>query len=104
LEHPAPLLRPALPERVGHLPGFREPATGADLSRDGRYLAVCSYDVTRVYERGKPGGWVLVGTVRYHKDGIEAICWDGPGADLIIAGEDRGVFRIAETTWRRGRD
>ena len=48
---PAPLLRPAAPRRIGVLPGFVEPATGADLSADGRLLAVCGNRVTRIYER-----------------------------------------------------
>ena len=100
LEPPAPLFRPALPTRVGALPGFREPATGADLSEDGRRLAVCGTDVARVYERPDQSGhaWTLIGTVRYRADQVEAICWDG--ADLILAGEGRGVYRIAERTWR----
>jgi hypothetical protein len=101
LEPPAPLLRAVLPERVGTLPGFTEPATGADLSADGRLLAVGSYGVARVYERAKGGAWRPIGTVRYEADGIEAICWDG--RDLVLAGEGRGLYRIAEARWRNGR-
>jgi len=101
LAPPAPLLRPALPELIGKLPGFTEPATGADLAPDGRYLAVCSYAVARVYERATAGRWTLAGTVRYQADGIEAIAWDG--RDLLLAGEGRGLYRIAEAAWRTGR-
>ena len=32
LEPPSPLTRPARPRSIGRLPGFTEPATGADLS------------------------------------------------------------------------
>ncbi|MEJ7637939.1 MAG: hypothetical protein WKF75_08150 [Singulisphaera sp.] len=98
LDPPAPLLRPALPEPVGQLPGFTEPATAADLSRDGRRLAVASARVARVYEREGPGGWKLLGTARYQADGIEALCWDGN--DLILAGEGRGLYRVSERSWR----
>ncbi len=98
---PAPLTRPALPERVGTLPGFTEPATGADLAPGGRLLAVCSYEVARVYERAPQGTWRPIAAVRYKAEGIEAICWDGP--DLILAGEGRGLYRITEATWRGSR-
>lgn len=100
LDPPSPLFKPALPEPWGRLPGFTEPVTGADLSADGRLLAVGSYQVARVYERSKQGGWTLRATVRYQADGIEAICWDG--ADLILAGEGRGLYRIPASAWRAG--
>jgi hypothetical protein len=102
LDPPTPLLKPGLPEPVGKLPGFTEPATGADLSADGRRLAVCSTVATRVYERTNGGPWRLAGAVRYPAQHIEAICWDG--ADLIVASEDRAIFRIAEATWKGGTD
>jgi hypothetical protein len=98
LDPPAPLLRPALPLRLGSLPGFREPATGANLSPDGRFLAVCSSQVTRVYDRNPDGGWSLVGQFRYKADQFEAICWDG--TDLILASEGRGIFRASESCWK----
>jgi len=98
LDPPAPLLRPAFPQRVGTLPEFTEPVTGADLSADGRLLAVCSLAIARVYAKAADGTWKKVGQALYKADGIEAICWDG--LDLIIAGEGRGIYRIAEATWR----
>jgi hypothetical protein len=102
LDPAAPLIRPAFPERLGSLPGFNEPATGAALAVDGRSLAVCSYDVARVYHRDdrETDRWALVGTVRFEADGIEAIGWDGE--DLILAGEGRGLFKIAAATGRAG--
>jgi hypothetical protein len=103
LDPPAPLIRPALPERIGSLSGFVEPATGADLSIDGLRLAVCSNDVARVYGRaGRDSDrWSLLGSVRFEADGVEAIAWEGD--DLILAGEGRGLFRIAAASWRSAR-
>ena len=95
---PGPLFRPALVERVASLPGCVEPATGADLSPDGRRLAVVTTEAVRVYEPDPAGGWALVSTVRYKAPDVEAICWDG--ADLILASEDRTIYRIAEAVWK----
>ena len=99
LDPPAPAFRPALAERVGDLPEFTEPATGAARAPDGRRLAVCSSHVARIYETGPGGRWDLRATVRYAKaDGIEAIAWDGD--DLILASEGRTLYRIAASRWR----
>lgn len=100
LDPPAPLTMPALPRSIGTLPGFTEPATGADLSRDGQRLAVCSPEVARVYRRAG-AKWEQIGEARYRADGIEAICWDGD--DLLIVGEGREMLRIPEASWRQGR-
>jgi hypothetical protein len=92
---PAPV--PVRP--IGRLPGFTEPATGADLSADGTLLAVCSYAVTRVYRRGRSGAWDPLAEVRYATLPIEGIAWDG--RDLVLAAEDaRGLFRLRERAWR----
>jgi hypothetical protein len=105
LDQPAPLLRPVLAKRLGALPGFVEQATGADLSADGQRLAVCSYGVVRVYRVEAEGGDFRcrpLGEARFPAvGGIEAVCWDG--RSLILAGESRGVFRLDESSWRRGR-
>jgi sugar lactone lactonase YvrE len=95
------LVAPRLPDLMGTLPRFTEPATGADLTPDGRRLAVCGLAATRVYARAAPGRWDLLGEVRYpptHQ--IESIAWDGD--DLILASEEGRVFRIAAEAWRRG--
>ena len=99
IKPPAPLLRPVLPEKVGSLSGFTKPATGADLSADGRRLVVCSLDCVGVYEKAKNGGWTLR-TLRSFKsdDQIEAVAWDGD--DILLAGERRGIYRIAAPLWR----
>lgn len=99
LNPPAPLLRPATPRRIGTLPGFVEPATGASLSANGQLLAVCSSAVTRVYRREDGQGWSLLAEMRYDSLPIEGITWDGQ--DLILVSEGRGIDRIAEATWRR---
>lgn len=93
IDPPASILRPALPKKAAHLPEFTEPATGADLTPDGRWLAVVGIGVARVYRRGEGGSWALGRTYRFEARDIEAIAWDGP--DLVLVGEGRGVFRIA---------
>lgn len=93
LDPPAPLLNPAVPERAGTLKGFTDPATGADLTRDGRILAVSAHDGVGLYERKPDGSWKRLDVRSYRShDDIEAVTWDG--ADLILAGEERGLFRI----------
>jgi hypothetical protein len=89
---------------IGKLPGFTEPATGADLSADGRRLAVCSYRVTRIYHRkGESDAWEKLAEVRYAPLPIEGIAWDG--GDLILAAEEaRGLYRLRERVWRANHD
>ncbi len=106
--------RAIVPTPVGTLPGFSEPATGADLSADGQWLAVCSETATRVYRREKPADksalnaddldriranpWRLAAEVDYPACAAEAICWDGQ--DLILAGEDQRLSRIPGSIWK----
>ncbi len=97
LDPAAPLLRPTMPERVATLPECSEPATGADLSSDGKLLAIVTTRVARVY-RAELGGWSLVAAVPFEAPGVEAICWDG--LDLILASEDRSIYRVAERAWK----
>ena len=96
-----PCSAPPCPSGSGSLPGFIEPATGADLSADGLRLAVLFVLESRA-STGEQGAtlerWSLLGTVRFEADGIEAIAWKGD--DLILAGEGRGLFRIPAATWR----
>ena len=99
LRPPAPLFRPSLPAKVATLPGYTRPVTGADLSRDGKRLVVCSHDAVGVFERTDGDQWTPVSRHRFRKgEEIEAVAWDGD--DLILAGEARGVFRITEADWR----
>jgi hypothetical protein len=96
----APLGAPVLPQLLGSLPGFVEPATGAAIAADGRRLAVCSYQVARVYGRDKLSSddWKLLGNARFEADGVEAITWEND--DLILASEGRTVYRVPAATWR----
>ncbi|MDX2039148.1 MAG: hypothetical protein SFX72_21055 [Isosphaeraceae bacterium] len=96
----ATLVEPAIPERLGELERFVEPATGADLSRDGRRLAVCAESVTRIYEPdASPSGWKLIGEIRYGARRIEAIAWDGD--DLLLTDEPGRLFRIEKKEWSK---
>ena len=93
------LFKPLTIKRVAVLPGYVDPVTGADLSSDGKTLAVCSYQSLGVYEASTDGAWKRRAIRSFHVDDqIEAICWDG--RDLILAGESRGVFRVPEKDWR----
>ena len=100
LEPPSPLARPAKPRLIGRLQGFTEPATGADLSADGKLLAVCSSGVTRVYRRDdrQSPPWGLFAEIRYNPLPIEGIAWDGEA--LVLVAEGGGVYRLSEKTWR----
>jgi hypothetical protein len=102
LDEPASLLRPTTPERIASLPECSEPATGADLSSDGKRLAVVTTKAVRVYEPDGVDRWKLVGTVKFEAPGVEAVCWDG--FDLILASEDRSVYRISETAWKPSKE
>ena len=99
LDPPGPLYRPARAEKVGSLAGFTQPATGADLSEDKGWLAVCSIREVRVYHRGEDGSWLAAGRAECPQGQIEAVCWEG--RDLILAGEDRRLWTIGESAWRR---
>jgi hypothetical protein len=91
---PAPLLRPATPQKVGTLAGFTAPVTGASLSDDGRKLAVCSLRALGVYAKGPKDAWTPVALRSFRSDDqVEAVAWDDD--DLILAGEARGVYRVA---------
>lgn len=89
LDRPAPLLRPARPRRLGSLPGFVEPATGASLSADGNLLAVCATTVCRVYRQQSDRSWRLLSENRYPPKEVEGVSWDGP--DLLLVSEGGGV-------------
>ena len=99
LDPPAPLFRPAVPKRVGTLPGFTAPVTGADLSADGRRLVVCSTHSVAIYLRAGRDGWAAFGARSFRSgEQIEAVAWDE--YDIILAGEGRGVFRVPSSVWR----
>ena len=92
------LRKPAKAEAIGALKGFDRPATGADLSADGRRLAVCALGEVRVYRRDADGRWLPEAKLKGPKGQVEAIAWDG--ADLMLANEERELFRIREADWK----
>ena len=98
IDPPAPLLRPATAEKVGTLADFTQPATSASLSDDGGRLAVASIHEVRVYRRAPGGAWEFLGRASCPEGQVEAVAWDG--LDLVLAGEDRRVHRVAERHWR----
>lgn len=80
--------------------------TGADVSGDGRRLAVVSYEDGSLFRETVGGIWVFHQpnqSGRYFDGeiywlpawtkGAEAICWEGPES-LILTNEDRDIFRI----------
>jgi hypothetical protein len=80
-------------------------ATGADVSTDGKHLALLSYDAVFVFEltAGQPPFAGEVHRVAFdpgHVDQVEAVTWDG--AWLLVVNEARAVFRIDEP-WTRER-
>src|SRR5262249_42195762 len=94
------LVRPALPERIGKLPGLNEPATGADLSADGERLAVATYAHVLVYQKSGDT-WRPVAKVKHEVAGAEGVCWDGE--DLLVVGESREMAAVPASAWRKVR-
>lgn len=92
------LLRPVVVKKIGDLKGFNKPATGADLSADKRMLAVCALGEVRLYRRDADDRWLPLGKMKGPSGQVEAIAWSG--MDLILANEDRQLFRISEKAWR----
>jgi hypothetical protein len=95
LESHGSLLEPVRWREIATLNGFTEPATGADVSPDERWLAVCSNTVTRVYEYIE-SGWRLESSLRYPPRSIEAVAWDGD--DLVLGDEGGRLFRWSRPT------
>ena len=98
IDPPSSFLKPAVAERIGVLSDFNKPATGADLSKNGQLLAVCSTENAKVYQRTGPASWTKIATIKDIGRGIEAICWDG--FDLVLASENRDMFCVPESRWR----
>ena len=101
LREPVSFLHPLTPALVGNLAGCVEPATGATLTRDGRTLAVVTDRAVRVYESPDQATWTAVGSAMFREPDVEAITWDG--ADLILASEDRSIYRVPPARWRPGK-
>jgi hypothetical protein len=79
--------------------------TGADVSGDGRHLALLTYHAVFVFPLVEAGDDPLAAApVRVDlrhaaTNQVEAITWDG--ADVLIANEDGWVFRIVDPVARR---
>ncbi len=97
---PAPLMKPAKPKLTATLRGFTSPVTGASLTPDGKWLAVCATDLVGVYERSKDATWTPLFLQKFRpSDGqVEAITWDD--ADLILTGEGRQMLRLPAKVWQ----
>lgn len=77
--------------------------TGADLHRDGRRLAVLTYDAVIVCERKGPKATFFSGATirtRIEVGQAEGIAWDGE--DLLILNEQKELHRLARSTWIQG--
>lgn len=78
---------------------FPGKATGADVSPDGKRLALISYDAAFVFEL-TPGRNPFEGELHRiafdpgYVDQVEAVTWDGE--QLLLVNEDRAMFRISE--------
>ena len=98
LSQPAWLLHPLVLGPAGILPGCVEPVTGATLTRDGRRLAVVTDRSVRIFEESLDMGWRPTDFVAFNAPDVEAITWDG--ASLILASEDRSVYRLTKAHWQ----
>lgn len=72
--------------------------TGADVTEDGRFLAVLTYHALFVFERPADGDQYLshlVNRINFDQEQmqqVECVAWDG--WSLLLANEDRKIFRL----------
>ena len=70
--------------------------TGADISPDGRRIAVVTYRDVAIYELSQdvPAALRLAPTTRipFRAPAIEGCCWQGD--DLLLVSEDRSLYRV----------
>jgi hypothetical protein len=71
--------------------------TGADITADGRRVALCSYREVVVFELGNRGVEALAGEpgqrIHFLASGVEGCAWDGE--DLLLVSEDRSLYRTS---------
>ena len=89
-EKPIPLVE------VCQLSGLPQ-ATGADLSQDGRRLAVCSYRYAVQFRLGPDAKWSELDqqprdVLTFRRTGIEACAYDGDR--LLMFSEGRQIYRV----------
>jgi hypothetical protein len=78
-------------------------ATAADLSPDGKRLAVCTETSVRLFsvdDQGVPLDGPEPVLIRYPASGTEACCFDG--ADLVLTSEKGTIYRITATHLAEG--
>ena len=83
------------PQRIGIF-DIGPQVTAADISLDGRRLAVLTTRSIWIFDRPQNGWNYLDGPARFMKieaGQCEAICWDGPSR-LIVANENRELFSV----------
>jgi hypothetical protein len=70
--------------------------TGADISADGRRVAICSYREVVVFDLGRAGVEALAGEplqrIPFRAPSVEGCAWDGD--DLLLVSEDRSLYRV----------
>jgi hypothetical protein len=83
-------------ERLGAVRAVKI-ATGADISADGRWIAVCTYREAFVFERRGEIAEALAGQpamrIPFQASGVEACAWQNQ--DLLLVSEDRSLYRLA---------
>lgn len=97
IEPASTIARPAVPSRVGPLPGCDEAVTSASIDDQGKLLAVLTYKHVRIYRRNGRGEWVGRAVVEHPLPEAEGITWDG--RDLLIVAEDRRIARVDHRAW-----
>jgi hypothetical protein len=70
--------------------------TGADISADGRRVALCSCREVVVFELGEDGVEALAGEpkqrIPFRAPEVEGCAWDGD--DILLVSEDRSLYRV----------
>jgi hypothetical protein len=72
--------------------------TGADISADGRRVAMCSYQHMVVFLIREAGVTALAGEperrIAFRAPGVEGCAWDGD--ELLLVSEDRSLYRAEQ--------
>ncbi len=88
-----PTPKPVTPERVTELPDIRAPVTAADVSPDGKRLAVLTLLGPYLFDIGgevAAAGKVAPRYARYIDPKMEAVCFVPEG--LLVTNESRDIF------------
>ena len=88
-------------EFLGHIP-IQVMITGADISADGRRIALCSYRALLIFDEvSDPARQLRTNPLicRLNARQVEAIAWKGE--ELILTNEQRELFQISKSQWKR---